>query len=321
MKRLAVLTSGGDAPGMNAAVRAVVRCAAARDITVEGVLNGFAGLAAGELQPLDDRAVGGILPRGGTILGTRRFPAFRDLAVQRSVVSRLRAEGLEGLVVIGGNGSQQGALALHRLGFPVVGIGSTIDNDLAGMEVTIGVDTALNTATDCIDRLKDTASSHHRAFIVEVMGRDSGYLALMSAMASGAEMVIVPEFPSDAEAVAADVEATYARGKAHYIAVVAEGAQLTARALTTYLQEHPRGFEARLTVLGHLQRGGAPTVRDRLLASLLGEAAVASLAAGRTGEVVGWRSGGPVAIPLEKAVAPCCKVTQELLELAGVLAR
>lgn len=321
MKRLAVLTSGGDAPGMNAAIRAVVRCAAARDITVDGVLNGFAGLAAGELQPLDDRAVGGILPRGGTILGTRRFPAFHDVAVQQSVVGRLRAEGIEGLIVIGGNGSQQGALAVHRLDFPVIGIGSTIDNDLGGMEVTIGVDTALNTATDCIDRLKDTASSHHRAFIVEVMGRDSGYLALMSAIAAGAEMVIVPEVPSEAEAVAADVEATYARGKAHYIAVVAEGAQLSARTLTAYLRDHPRGFEARLTVLGHLQRGGTPTVRDRLLASRLGEAAVSSLAAGRSGEVMGWRHGGPEAVPLEEAVAPCCKVTPELLELAGVLAR
>lgn len=321
MQRLAVLTSGGDAPGMNAAIRAVVRAAAARDITVVGVLNGFAGLAAGEFQPLDDRAVGGILQRGGTILGTRRFPAFRDPAVQTAVVSRLRAEGIEGLVVIGGSGSQYGALAVHRLGFPVIGIGSTIDNDLAGMDVTIGVDTALNTAAECIDRLKDTASSHHRAFIVEVMGRDSGYLALMAALASGAETVIVSEVPFEAEAVAADVEATYARGKAHYIAVVAEGAQLSARALAAYLQDHPRGFEARLTVLGHLQRGGSPTVRDRLLASLLGEAAVEALAAGQSGAVMGWYHGGPVAIPLDEAVAPCCKVTPELLELAGVLAR
>lgn len=246
MQRLAVLTSGGDAPGMNAAIRAVVRAAAARDITVVGVLNGFAGLAAGEFQPLDDRAVGGILQRGGTILGTRRFPGFRDLAVQQAVVTRLRAEGIEGLVVIGGSGSQQGALALHRLGLPVIGVGSTIDNDLGGMDVTIGVDTALNTAIDCIDRLKDTASSHHRAFIVEVMGRDSGYLALMAALASGAETVIVSEVPFEAEAVAADVEATYARGKAHYIAVVAEGAQLSARA-----GRLPPGPSARLRGAAH----------------------------------------------------------------------
>ena len=321
MKRLAVLTSGGDAPGMNAAIRAVVRAAAARDITVVGVLNGYAGLAAGAFQPLDDRTVGGILQRGGTILGTRRFPAFRDPVVQQAVIARLRAEDVDGLIVIGGSGSQQGALALHRQGFPVIGVGSTIDNDLAGMDVTIGVDTALNTATECIDRLKDTASSHHRAFIVEVMGRDSGYLAVMTAVASGAETVIVPEYPSEAEAVAADVAATYARGKAHYIAVAAEGAQLSARALAAYLQDHPRGFEARLTVLGHLQRGGSPTVRDRLLASQVGEAAVAAFAAGRSGAVMGWYHGGPAAIPLEEAVAPCCKVTPELLELAGVLAR
>lgn len=321
MKRLAVLTSGGDAPGMNAAIRAVVRSAAARGVAMEGVLNGFAGLAAGEFQPLDDRAVGGILQRGGTILGTRRFPAFCDVAVQERVAERLRSAGIEGLVVIGGNGSQEGALALHRLGFPVIGVASTIDNDLAGTEVTIGVDTALNTATSCIDRLKDTASSHHRAFIVEVMGRNSGYLALMSALAAGAEMVVVPEFPADAEAVAADVETTYARGKAHYIAVVAEGAQLSARALAAYLQEHPRGFEARLTVLGHLQRGGSPTVRDRLLASLLSAAAVEALLNGHSGDMIGWRHGEPAAIPMEVAVEPCCKVTPELMGLAGVLAR
>lgn len=321
MQRLAVLTSGGDAPGMNAAIRAVVRAAAVRDIAMVGVLNGFAGLAAGEFQPLDDRAVGGILQRGGTILGTRRFPAFRDPAVQTEVLSQLRAKGIEGLVVIGGSGSQQGALALHRLGFPVIGVGSTIDNDLAGMDVTIGVDTALNTAIECIDRLKDTASAHHRAFIVEVMGRDSGYLALMAALASGAETVIVPEVSTGAEVIAADVEANYARGKAHYIAVAAEGAALSARALAAYLQDHPRGFEARLTVLGHLQRGGSPTVRDRLLASLLGEAAIATLARGHGGVVVGWRHDEPAAIPLEEAVAPCCKVTPELLALAGVLAR
>ena len=224
-------------------------------------------------------------------------------------------------MVIGGSGAQQGALALHRLGLPVIGVGSTIDNDLAGMDVTIGVDTALNTAIECIDRLKDTASAHHRAFIVEVMGRDSGYLALMAALASGAETVIVPEVSTGAEVIAADVEANYARGKAHYIAVVAEGAPLPARALAAYLQDHPRGFEARLTVLGHLQRGGSPTVRDRLLASLLGEAAIATLARGHGGVVVGWRHDEPAAIPLEEAVAPCCKVTPELLALAGVLAR
>jgi 6-phosphofructokinase 1 len=321
MNRVAVLTSGGDAPGMNAAIRAVVRAAAARDVAVEGVLNGFAGLVAGTFEPLDDRSVGGIVQRGGTILGTRRFPTFSDLDVQQEAIAGLRKRDIDGLVVIGGSGSQQGALALHRLGFPVVGVGSTIDNDLNGTDVTIGVDTALNTATECIDRLKDTASSHHRAFIIEVMGRNSGYLALMSAIASGAETVILPEFPSDAEAVAADVEATYARGKAHYIAVVAEGAQLSAHALTAYLQEHPRGFEARLTVLGHLQRGGAPTVRDRLLASQLGAAAVASLTAGRSGEVIGWRHGAPAAVAMEEAIATCRKVTPELLALAGVLAR
>jgi 6-phosphofructokinase 1 len=223
-------------------------------------------------------------------------------------------------VVIGGNGSQQGTLALHRLGFPAVGVGSTIDNDLAETETTIGVDTALNTAAGYIDRLKDTASSHHRAFVVEVMGRDSGYLALMSAIATGAELAVVREREVECEAVAEDVQRQYARGKQHYIVVVAEGAHLKARELTDYLCQHPCGFEARLSVLGHVQRGGSPTIFDRILAGRLGACAVEALAAGRTGIVVGWKAH-PVEIPLEAAVAPCSKVTPELLALADTLAR
>lgn len=321
MRRIAVVTSGGDAPGMNAAVRAVVRAASAEQIEVMGIRDGFTGLLAGRFEPLDSRAVAGILLRGGTMLGSTRFPQFRERAIQEQAAERLRAAGVEGIAVIGGNGSQQGTLALHRLGFPAVGVASTIDNDLAVTEATIGVDTALNTAVECIDRLKDTATSHQRAFLVEVMGRDSGYLAVMAAIATGAELAMVPERPVDLEVVAEDIRATYAKGKRHYIVVVAEGARPGARDLADYLSSHPSGFEARLSVLGHVQRGGTPTARDRVLASRFGAGALRALAAGRSGVVVGLADGDLAEIPLEDALAPCNKVTAEMLALADVLAR
>ena len=321
MQRIAVVTSGGDAPGMNAAVRALVRAAAAEQIEVVGIRDGFTGLLAGRFEPLDSRAVAGILLRGGTILGSTRFPQFRERATQKQAAARLRDAGIEGIAVIGGNGSQQGTLALHRLGFPAVGIASTIDNDLAVTEATIGVDTALNTAVECIDRLKDTATSHQRAFLVEVMGGDSGYLAMMAAIATGAELAMVPERPVDLEVVAEDIRATYARGKRHYIVVVAEGARPGARDLADYLSSHPSGFEARLSVLGHVQRGGTPTARDRVLAGRFGAGALRALAAGRSGVVVGLAGGELAEIPLEDALAPCNKVTPEMLALADVLAR
>lgn len=321
MKRIAVVTSGGDAPGMNAAVRAVVRAAGAEQVEVVGIRSGFTGLVAGNFETLDSNSVAGILHRGGTILGSTRFPQFRERATQEQAVARLLDAGIEGLAVIGGNGSQQGTLALHRLGFPVVGIASTIDNDLAVTETTIGVDTALNTAVSCIDRLKDTATSHQRASLVEVMGRNSGYLAVMAAIASGAELAMAPERPVDLEIVAEDVRATYARGKRHYIVVIAEGAHPGARDLSDYLSSHPSGFEVRLTVLGHVQRGGSPTVRDRVLASRFGAGAVRALLAGHTGVVIGLAAGSLIEIPLDEALAPCNKVTPEMLALADVLAR
>jgi len=321
VKRIAVLTSGGDAPGMNAAIRAVVRTASARGIETVGVIDGYAGLLDGRFRPLDNRAVGGIIQRGGTMLGSARCLSFHTLEVQQQALSHLETAGVEGLIVIGGNGSQQGARALQQLGFPVVGVASTIDNDLAETETTIGVDTALNTAIGYIDRLKDTASSHHRAFIVEVMGRCSGYLALMAAMASGAELAVVPEQDILPETIVADMLDAYARGKPHYIVVVAEGASLKAQELAKHFQRHPGGFEARLSIVGHVQRGGSPSLFDRILASQLGAAAVHSMAAGRVGILTGWVKGQVTEIPLERAIAPCQKVTPELLELAGVLAR
>jgi 6-phosphofructokinase 1 len=306
---------------MNAAIRAVVRTARAHGVQALGVFGGYAGLVAGRFQPLSDRSVGGIIQRGGTILGCSRFPPFCDAQAQSAAIDQLQRAKVDGLVVIGGNGSQCGTLALHRQGFLAVGVASTIDNDLAETEMTIGVDTALNTAVSYIDRLKDTASSHHRAFIVETMGRASGYLALIAALATGAEVALVPEAAFSAEEVAEDVQASYTRGKAHYIAVVAEGATPTARELTEYLAQHPCGFEARLTVLGHVQRGGAPSMRDRVLASQLGAAAVEKLIVGGSGVLMGWRHHAVDAIPLEAVIQPCQKVTPELLALARTLAR
>jgi 6-phosphofructokinase 1 len=207
------------------------------------------------------------------------------------------------------------------LGFPVLGIASTIDNDLAQTETTIGVDTALNTAVGYIDRLRDTASSHHRAFVIEVMSRDSGYLAMMTTIATATETAVVPELPSDAESIAQDVQAAYAGGKTHYIVVVAEGAPMKAWQLTDYLRQHTAGMDARLSVLGHVQRGGSPTVSDRVLASEFGSAAVQSLLKGHCGTVIGLAKGHIIEIPLEAAIAPCEKVTPQLLTLATTLAR
>ncbi|HEX3270998.1 MAG TPA: ATP-dependent 6-phosphofructokinase [Ktedonobacterales bacterium] len=321
LRRVAVLTSGGDAPGMNAAVRAVVRNAAARGIETYGVSDGYAGLIAGRLRRLDDRSVGGILHRGGTILGTARCREFCTSETQQRAIAELERRQIGALVVIGGNGSQQGAAAVDAQGFPVVGVASTIDNDLPETEVTIGFDSALNTATTYIDRLKDTATSHHRAFIVEVMGRKSGYLALLSAIATGAELAVVPEREVTLEAIAEDVQAAYARGKAHYIIVLAEGARTTATELAEYLCQHPSGFEARITVLGHVQRGGSPTARDRLYASLFGAAAIEALARGQHGIFIGWRKGAIAELSLGTLNETATKVTPDLLTLADVLAR
>ncbi len=321
MRRIAVMTSGGDAPGMNAAIRAVVRAASTYDLETYGVVGGFTGLLGGSFRPLDDRAVGGVLLRGGTFLGSSRCPGFKDRATQGTALARLAEAEIDGIVVIGGNGSQRGTLALHQLGFPAVGVASTIDNDLAVTETTIGVDTALNTAAEYIDRLKDTATSHHRAFVVETMGRASGYLALMVAIATGAELAVIPEQPVELEAIADDLQASYARGKSHYIAIVAEGAAIKAAQISEWLCQHPCGFEARMTILGHVQRGGSPTVRDRILGSRLGAAAVQMLWEGRSGVMTGWVRGEVVEIPLAAALEPVTKVTPELLALARTLAR
>jgi 6-phosphofructokinase 1 len=323
MKRMAVLTSGGDAPGMNAAIRAVVRTGIDKGWDVFGVRHGYVGLIADNVVPLGARDVGGIIQQGGTMLGSARCPEFETEEGRLEALRTLHQHGIEALVVIGGNGSQAGAYALSQMDFPVVGVASTIDNDLYGSEITIGVDTALNVALEAIDRLKVTASSHQRAFLVEVMGRRCGYLALMAGIAGGAEAIIIPEVETDPEAVAAELRAAYERGKSHALVVVAEGARYNAEGLARYFQEHRErlGFELRVTTLGHVQRGGAPGAFDRLLATRLGAAATEHLARGGHGVLIGLLKGEIAATPLAEVVANEKPLDLELLELARVLAK
>jgi len=318
MKKIAVLTSGGDAPGMNAAIRAVVRTGIANGWEAYGVRNGYEGLIDGKIIPMGAREVGGILQRGGTILGSARSLEFKTKAGQLKAIRTLNQYDIEGLVVIGGNGSQAGALALHTLGFPVVGVASTIDNDLYGSDITIGVDTALNIALEAIDRLKITASSHQRAFLVEVMGRNHGYLAMMAAIAGGAEEVVLPEIDIDPEDIATTLTDAYERGKQHAIVVVAEGAKYNANALDEYFKEHRErlGFDLRVTILGHVQRGGAPQAYDRILASRLGAGAVDALARGEYGVLVGMVKSVVTATPLAEVVNTPKKLDPALIELA-----
>jgi len=321
IKRIGVLTSGGDGPGLNPCIRAVTRTAISKGLDVMGVKRGYTGLINGELDPFDARSVGGILNKGGTILGTTRLPEFEEVKYQRQAIRVLNQHSVDGLVVIGGNGSLTGALALHNLGFPTIGVPGTIDNDVGGTDIAVGVDTTLNTVLDAIDKIKDTASSHQRAFLIEVMGRDCGYLALMSGIAGGAEMILIPEVPTPVEDVATCLTDAYMRGKAHGIVIVAEGYKPGTEAVLQYLSEHKDelGFSMRVTVLGHVQRGGAPSAYDRILGTRLGAAAVEGLLAGKSGHVTGMVKSGIKYTPLEEAVAELRPVDERLHELARLM--
>jgi 6-phosphofructokinase 1 len=321
MDRIAVLTSGGDAPGMNAAIRAVVRTGIARGWEVYGIRNGYEGLIDGKMFPLGAREVGGIINRGGTILGSARSLEFKTKQGQLKAIRNLNQFGIEGLVVIGGNGSQTGTHALHKLDFPVVGVASTIDNDLYGSDITIGVDTALNIALEAIDRLKITASSHQRAFLIEIMGRDCGYLALMASIAGGAEAVLIPEVDVEPEEIAQRLTLAYEKGKAHAIVVVAEGAKYNATRLDEYFQKHRErlGFDFRVTILGHVQRGGDPGAYDRILASRLGAGAVEAMGRGEYGVLVGMIKSQVTTTPLEEVITHKKELDLHLFELAKIL--
>jgi 6-phosphofructokinase 1 len=322
MKTIAVVTSGGDAPGINAAVRAVVRTAINKGWQTLGVRHGYAGLVRDDFLPLGLRDVGGIIQHGGTMLGSKRYPEFKSDDVQLEAIHTLRQRHVDVLVVIGGDGSQAGAHALSQKGFDTVGIASTIDNDLCGSEITIGSDTALNIALEAIDRIKVTASSHERAFLVEVMGRACGYLALISGIAGGAECVVLPEAPTTPERVACDLRDAYERGKSHAVAVVAEGACYNAEALSCYFKEHRErlGFELRVVKLGHVQRGGTPGVFDRLLATRMGAAATECIARGEFGVLIGLVDGQMGTTRLADVVSKRKPLDSQLIALARVLA-
>ncbi|MEX1104030.1 MAG: ATP-dependent 6-phosphofructokinase, partial [Dehalococcoidia bacterium] len=303
MQRLGILTSGGDAPGMNAAIRAAVRTATVRGMSMVGYLDGYSGFVAGEFEELDDRKVGNVIHRGGTFIGTSRCPEFMDPHVRAAAVDQMRADGVEGLIVVGGDGSFRGARSIEaEHGVHVAGVPGTIDNDVFGTDETIGFDTAVNTAVRAIDQLRDTGESTGMMFFVEVMGRTSGAIAMHTAVAAGAAGVLVPEEHEDHDNIVARLRNSMEHGKRSHIIVVSEGddqggAFAVAERIGNVLH-HPY----RVIVLGHVQRGGNPTVRDRIVAALSGSRAVEALAEGRTGMMVGIQGGKPVEVPLQEVV-------------------
>ncbi|AOZ89740.1 6-phosphofructokinase [Bacillus xiamenensis] len=288
MKRIGVLTSGGDSPGMNAAVRAVVRKAIYHNVEVYGIYNGYSGLINGKIEKLEIGSVGDIIHRGGTKLYTARCPEFKTVEGREKGIENLKKFGIEGLVVIGGDGSFMGAKKLTELGFPCVGVPGTIDNDIPGTDFTIGFDTALNTVIDAIDKIRDTATSHERTYVVEVMGRHAGDIALWSGLAGGAESILIPEADYDMDEIIARLRRGHERGKKHSIIIVAEGVGSGVEFGKRIEEE--TSLETRVSVLGHIQRGGSPSAFDRVLASRLGAYAVELLLEGKGGRCVGIQS-------------------------------
>ncbi|HEL1988581.1 6-phosphofructokinase [Streptococcus suis] len=297
MKRIAVLTSGGDAPGMNAAIRAVVRQAISEGMEVYGINEGYAGMVAGDIHELSARSVGDIISRGGTFLGSARYPEFAKLEGQLKGIEQLKKHGIEGVVVIGGDGSYHGAMRLTEHGFPAIGVPGTIDNDIVGTDFTIGFDTAVTTAMDAIDKIRDTSSSHRRTFVVEVMGRHAGDIALGAGIASGADVIVVPEEDFNINDIVDRIKAGYDNGKKHSIIVLAEGVMPAAQ-FAEELKAAGDTSDLRVTELGHIQRGGSPTARDRVLASRMGAHAVKLLKEGRGGLAVGIRNEQMVENPI-----------------------
>ncbi|NOY98020.1 MAG: 6-phosphofructokinase [Chloroflexi bacterium] len=318
---LGVLTSGGDAPGMNATIRAVVRTALANKVEVLGIQNGYEGLINGEFQFWGARDVGGALRRGGTILQTRRSKRFMEPRGQRDAIRRINEAGINGLVVIGGDGTLSGAHVLAQQGIQVVGIPASIDNDVWGTNMSIGVDTALNTIMRAVDNLRDTASSHNRVFLVETMGRGSGYLAVLAGIICGAEMVLCPEVPTTVEKVAEAIEDAYRRGKTHAIIIVAEAANIHTTDLAHALDEMDVGFKTRVTILGHIQRGGSPTAFDRLLAARMGVKAVQVLLEGQTDVMVGLQGREIAIVPLKEVISHKRSANLEYYEMVHMLAQ
>jgi 6-phosphofructokinase 1 len=320
IRSIAVLTSGGDAPGMNAAIRSVVRYGLAQGCQMFGVTKGYSGLLEGQITRMTASSVANIIQRGGTILKTDRCAAFYKAGVRRQAAEMLRRKSIDGLVVIGGDGSFTGAHLMQReTGFPVIGVPGTIDNDIPGTEDTIGFDTAVNTAIEAIDRIRDTASSHDRTFLVEVMGRSSGFIALRTGVGGGAETIIVPEIRQSVQSICSTIERGIKRGKTSSIIVVAEGPK-PGLSQKLALDLAKRGYSPKVCILGHTQRGGTPTAHDRLLASVLGVCSVGYLISGRSNAMVGVMNGAVVLVPLSRVIGHKKPFPKDMVDLANALA-
>jgi 6-phosphofructokinase 1 len=319
--KIGVMTSGGDSPGMNPCVRAVVRTGIAKGLKVYGIKGAYDGLMHGNFQEMGVRDVGAILQRGGTILQTRRSMEFMQPAGQREAIRMMNNEGIDGLVVIGGDGSLTGANKLVEQGIQVVGIPGSIDNDIVGTDMCIGVDTAINTIMDAVDKLRDTASSHNRAFLVETMGRHCGYLAVMTGLICGAEMILIPEVDIPADEVVKSIGDAYLRGKTHAIIIVAEGFKTKITDLAEMIEAADVGFTTRVSILGHIQRGGRPSAYDRWLATRFGVRAVEYLIEGRTGVMTGLSGRDIIPVPFNEIVGKNREMSSEYYDIARMLAR
>ncbi|MDD7306940.1 MAG: 6-phosphofructokinase [Eubacteriales bacterium] len=320
MKKIGVLTSGGDSPGMNAAIRAVVRCGIDRGMTVYGISRGYEGLIDGDIREMDRASVGGIIHRGGTVLGTARSERFMTAKGQDKAVSVLEAFGIEGLAVIGGNGSLTGALELDKRGIKIMGIPGTIDNDLGYTDYTIGFDTAVNTVLDDISKLRDTSSSHGRTTLVEVMGRNCGDIALRAGLAGGAEFVMIPERDYDIGDVCRKILEGAARGKKHSIIIKAEGSKLSSQEVVDKISEIT-GKDTRMVVLSYLQRGGSPTSDDRVLATMAGAKAAELLYDDADSKAIGIVGNKITVLPLYDALQITRDIDPYMLELVDVLSK
>ncbi|MCD6544230.1 MAG: 6-phosphofructokinase [Flavobacteriaceae bacterium] len=322
IKKIAVMTSGGDSPGMNAAVRAVVRTVAYYRLDCAGIYRGYEGLIEGDIVKLDARSVHHIIQKGGTILKTARSSEFRTIEGRKKAYDNLIEEKIDALIVIGGDGSFTGGMIFNKeFDFPVIGIPGTIDNDIFGTDFTIGYDTALNTAVDVIDKIRDTASSHNRLFFVEVMGRHAGFIALNAGIGAGAEEILIPEENMGLDRLLISLEKSRRSGKTSSIVVVAEGDKTGENVfeLAKYVEDNLPQYEARVSILGHMQRGGSPSCFDRVLASRMGVKAVELLIDGKSNLMVGIQNNQMVAVDLEKAIKENHKMNKEILRIAEIM--
>jgi len=322
IKKIGVFTSGGDSPGMNAAIRSVVRTCAYMKTDCVGIYRGYQGLIEGDFKPMDARSVNNIINKGGTILKSARCDDFRTKEGRAQAFNQLKAEGIDALVVIGGDGSFTGAMIFNReYDFPIIGIPGTIDNDIFGTSFTLGFDTALNTVVDAIDKIRDTASSHNRLFFVEVMGRDVGHIALNAGVGAGAEEILIPEENRGLERLLESLKRSKKSGKSSSIVIVAEGDKSGKNVfeLKEYVEEHLPIYDVRVSVLGHMQRGGPPSCYDRVLASRMGVKAVEALLEGKTSLMVGVRNNELILTPIEKAIKGHTKMDKELIRVSEIM--